>query len=111
MRRILITVLCLALVAAACGSDEALRDTTPTESGTVLDDVEVTGEPGEEPTLEFDMPLEVDETARLVLTEGDGEEVVDGKLVSFDYLFVNSRDGTVVNNSYESEPAELVFED
>jgi peptidylprolyl isomerase len=110
MRRILLIVLTLSLLgAAACGSDEAIRETTP--SSDELDAVEVTGEDGEEPTLTFDQPFEAEETARRVLTEGDGEEIVANSVVTFDFLFVNGTDGSVISSSYETEPVELVFED
>lgn len=111
MRRILATVLCLGLLAAACGDDEPILETTPRESGTVLDEVEVTGEDGEQPTLEFDMPLEIEETARLVLREGDGDVIAQGSMITFEFLFVNGRDGSEIGSSYEGEPASLVFEE
>jgi peptidylprolyl isomerase len=109
MRRILATLLCLTFVGAACGSDQPLRETSANESN--LDDVEVTNTEGEEPTLTFDEPFEVEETASRVVSEGDGEEIAQNMVVTFDFLFVNGRDGTVVGSSYDTEPVQLVYED
>jgi peptidylprolyl isomerase len=109
MRRILVTLLCLALLGAACGSDEPTRETTPDSSD--LDAVEVTVEDGEEPTLAFDEPFSVEESERRVLEEGDGAEIEVGSAVKFDFLFVNGRDGKVISSSYETEPVDIVFED
>jgi len=107
MRRILAVLLCLAFVGAACGSDQPTRET----SGSPLDDVEVTTKDGEQPTLTFDEPFEVEETESRVVTEGDGEEIATNKVITFDFIFVNGRDGTVVGTSYDSEPVQLVYED
>jgi peptidylprolyl isomerase len=108
MRRLLALAFCLALVGAACGSDQPMRAT----GGSPLDDVEVTqGEEGQAPTLEFDQPLEVEETETRVLEEGDGDAIVDGKSITFDFVFVNGRDGSEIGSSYGSNPVQLVFED
>ena len=69
MRRPLIAALVAVALVAGCGDDE------PTgTSGTPLDDVEVSGEEGEKPTLEFEQPFELGETATRVVEEGDGDE-------------------------------------
>jgi FKBP-type peptidyl-prolyl cis-trans isomerase len=106
MRRPLIALLVLASLATGCGKEEATRDTS-----NPLDVVEVTGDPGEKPTLEFDMPLELTETVTLLVEEGDGDEVTPGSVVTFDFVFVNARDGSELSTSYDTEPAQLVFED
>ena len=87
----------LAALMAGCGDDEPIRD----DRATPLDDVEVTGEEGEKPTLEFDEPFEVEETTTRVIEEGDGEEITAGSVVTFDFLFVNGRDGTELSSSYD----------
>ncbi|MFL6206003.1 MAG: FKBP-type peptidyl-prolyl cis-trans isomerase [Acidimicrobiales bacterium] len=106
MRRPLFAVLVAVALLAGCGDDKA-DDAT----GTPLDDVEVTGDAGKKPTIEFDQPLEVTDTVTRVLEEGDGEEIADDAVVSFDFLFVNGRDGKELDTSYGQEPAQLVFED
>jgi peptidylprolyl isomerase len=113
MRRILALLLCLAVLGAACGSDQPLRATSSDEEESgPLDDVEVVeGEDGEQPTLEFDEPFEVEETTRRIVHEGDGPEVAVDRLVTFDFMFVNGRDGTVIGSSFDGEPTELVFQE
>jgi peptidylprolyl isomerase len=118
MRRILAVLVTLAALAAGCGEDEPTRETgastteaPPDLASTDVEDVEVTGAEGEEPTLTFDMPFGVEATATRVLTEGDGEAIAPGSVATFDFLFVNGRDGTVLGTSYDAEPAQLVFEE
>ena len=106
MPRPLIAALVALALVAGCGDDE------PTgTSGTPLDDVEVSGDDGEQPTLEFDQPFALEETATRVLDEGDGEEIAPNAVVTFDFLFVNGRNGKELGTSYDTEPAQLVFEE
>lgn len=123
MRRSLIVLLALATLTTACGDDQPTRETTETTAATDdggspaepastdLDDVEVSGADGEQPTLTFDKPFGIEETTTRVLTEGDGEPIAVNAVATFDFVFVNGRDGEVLSTSYDGEPAELVFED
>ncbi|MEV8266559.1 FKBP-type peptidyl-prolyl cis-trans isomerase [Microbacterium sp. NPDC076911] len=52
-------------------------------SGSATDALVVEGEVGEESTLVFDTPLEVDELQRSVVEEGSGDPVSDGDLVVY----------------------------
>ncbi len=106
MRRALIpllTPLVLLPLLAACGDDG--------DSAGVLDAIEVRGEQGDQPELDFETPFSVDETARTVLDEGDGEELADGATAIFHFLFVNGRDATEFGSSYDQDPAEVAFDD
>lgn len=124
MRRTLAILIALAALGAGCGDDEQIRETSETtEAGsddaappaelasTDLDDVEVTGAEGEQPTLTFEQPFGVEETTTRVLTDGDGEAISTNSVATFNFVFVNGRDGKVLGTSYDTEPAELVFED
>ncbi len=122
MRRTLAVLVALAAFGAGCGDDGEIRETTDTTTETTeapapgatsgdLEDVEVTGEDGEQPTVEFDMPFGVEETTRRVLTEGDGEAIATNAVATFDFVFINGRDGSILGTSYDTEPARLVFED
>lgn len=105
MRRalsLLLFPLLLVLGLGGCGDDE---------SSSPLDDVEVTGDDGEQPTLEFEQPFSVEETTRSILSDGDGEAVTDGSTAIFHFLFVNGRDGAEFGSSYDLEPAEVVIDD
>ncbi|MGK2947607.1 MAG: FKBP-type peptidyl-prolyl cis-trans isomerase [Acidimicrobiales bacterium] len=110
--------LLLLIGVAACGDDDdpAAESTTtsaePVElASSDLAEVEVSGAEGEAPTLDFPQPFGVTETERLVLTEGDGDLVEAGTSVTFHFLFVNARDGAVVESSYDQEPAQVPFAD
>lgn len=122
-RRLLPLLLVPALLVGACGDEEDTRDTgggsaTGALEGTepadqeVLDAVEVTeGEDGEAPTFEFEQPFAVETTARRILEEGDGDEVVEGSTVQFDFVFVNGRDGAELSSSFGQPPQSLTVDD
>lgn len=121
LRRALPLLLAPALLLAACGDSEDTIDTSETteaddgaaadpEDEAALDDIEVGGEDGEQPTLEFDMPFSVGTTVRKILTEGDGDEIADGANVTFDFVFINGRDGSEYGTSYGTEPAAVTVD-
>lgn len=117
LRRPLLALLVPALLLAACGDSEDSTDTTATTesaaercpSSEALDAVDVSGEAGAAPVLEFDQPLSVETTACRVLEEGDGDSVAEGSTAIFHFVFVNGRDGSEVSSSYDTDPAEVVF--
>ncbi len=118
MRRSLAIFTVLVALAAGCGNDEPSRETSDTTSRnapdlvtTDLDDVDVEGEPGAQPTLSFEEAFGVEATATRVLHEGDGAAIATNSVVTFHFVLVNGRDGEVIQTSYGSEPKELVFED
>ena len=120
MRRILAVLVTLAALAAGCGEDEPTTETgsstteTPAPkdlASTDVEDVEVAGAEGEEPTLTFDMPFGVEESVTRVLTEGDGDAIEPGSVALFDFVIVNGRDGTVLGSSFDAEPQSLVIEE
>jgi peptidylprolyl isomerase len=117
MRPLLACLAAVAVLAAGCGDDEPTRATSdpstePEElASSDLEDVEVSGEADAEPTLDFPKPFGVEKTVRRVIDEGDGEPIAPGSVITFDFVFVNARDGKVLSSSYEGEPPELVFEE
>ena len=118
MRRLLPCLIAVTVLLGACGDEEPSRETSdptttapPELASSDLEDVEVDGDPGAQPTLEFPKPFGVEKTATSVVEEGDGDAIAPGVMVTFDFIFVNGRDGKVLTSSYDSEPAELVFED
>jgi peptidylprolyl isomerase len=111
LRRALPLLQAPALLLAACGDSEGTTDTSGDQTAeSALDDIQVSGSDDEKPTLEFDLPFSVDTTVRKILEEGDGEEIVDGATVTFDFLFVNGRDGSEYGTSYGNEPAEVTVD-
>ncbi|WGD37976.1 FKBP-type peptidyl-prolyl cis-trans isomerase [Lysinibacter sp. HNR] len=62
-------------------------------SGSQSDSIKVTGEFGEQPTVEFSTPLKVDGVQRTILIEGDGDIIVEGDTVKSRLTLVNGVDG------------------
>ena len=121
-RAALLLTCCLPLSLIACGDDEAAPSDETTTSTTApaeplelassdLADIEVTGPEGEKPELEFPQPFGVEATERKIVTEGDGDVVAPGTTVEFHFLFVNARDGSEIESSYEGDPAQVPFAD
>jgi len=67
-------------------------------------EVVVTGEPGAAPQLAYQRPLEVSEATVEVLMEGSGPAVVDGEPILVNFYAESGADGTVLNDTYSSEP-------
>jgi peptidylprolyl isomerase len=111
LRRTLFALVVPTLLLAACGGDEKNTDTSAPScrSSAKLDAIDVSGDDGEQPKIDFDQPFEVDATTCRVLEEGDGDVLTDGATANFDFVFINARDGSEVSTSYGQEPAELVF--
>lgn len=92
----LATVLCVVVglaVSSGCTSK-------PEASAEVV----VTGEPGAAPQLAYQRPLEVSEATVEVLMEGSGPAVVDGEPILVNFYAESGADGTVINDTYSSEP-------
>ncbi|WP_418276294.1 FKBP-type peptidyl-prolyl cis-trans isomerase [Isoptericola jiangsuensis] len=91
--------------ASAEASDSATTAPEPTEEDiAALESVEVEGEPGEEPTLTFsDVSVSVPTTR--VVTEGDGDELTEGKLVTIQYAAYDSA-GERQGSTWESNAPE-----
>ncbi len=112
LRRTLPALVSVALLLGACGTSEtstssALKDcpTSPT-----TDAIKVSGKFGEAPKLEFKKPLKITTTSCKVLTSGKGTKVETGMILSFDYVFVNGRDGTEIATSFGQEPGQILFD-
>jgi peptidylprolyl isomerase len=125
LRRALPLLLAPALLLVACGDSEDSIDTSATTTTAdgrdgasapdpadeaALDDITVGGADGEQPTLEFDKPFSVGTTVRKILTEGDGDKIADGATVTFDFVFINGRDGSEYGSSYASDPASVTVD-
>ncbi len=69
----------LATTLVACGSDSSDGDSSSSPDS--LHGITVTGDLGSAPEVKWDGKLDVDKTETTVLTEGDGDEIVDGDQV------------------------------
>lgn len=87
------------LVLAGCSAGE---DDAPQagENNPALDPVTVEGAFGEEPTVEFDTPFELEESASETLSIGEGEEIEAGDTVTIDYAIASGTDGTELETSF-----------
>src|SRR5690554_1412106 len=89
---------------SSVGSTDCLAD-----SGAGSDSVTVDGEFGAAPTVEFDFPVDVTETERTVLLEGDGDVVASGDTIATGFAMFNGTTGEEISNSIaEGQAAELV---
>lgn len=96
-----LAVVPLLVAAAACGSSENPREATSADS---LEGVKVSGEVGQEPEVEIDDAFDVEETASEVVTEGDGEPVVEGKQASLHIYLANGTSGEKAAATFGSAP-------
>lgn len=96
MRRVLVAVLATALLGGLAGGCSTPAEPAPR--------VEVTGESGAQPTLDYTPPLTITETTSEVLWSGDGPELQDGGPVLLDYRLERADDATLVEETYSGVP-------
>lgn len=86
---------------AACGEEDGnAQDPTGVSAGGGLDQLEISGEFGDEPELTWNDPVTVTETESETLIEGDGETVENGDLVLTSLLLANGVSETVLANDF-----------
>ncbi|ALV45028.1 hypothetical protein MB46_05425 [Arthrobacter alpinus] len=108
MRRLLALLLPLLLLVTACSQGPS--DTSATDSASVsippanaeaLASVKVADQgKGKAPTVTFDKPLAIAAESMKVLSQGDGEQIKDGQIVSFQQVALNAEDGTVTGETF-----------
>lgn len=87
-------VVVFSMTACSGGTDEASSaGCGAAASGANSDKVEVSGEAGSKPTVEFPAPLRPSKTERTVITDGKGEVAVDGSSVTVDIFGYNGTSG------------------
>jgi len=86
---------CAAAVLALVGCAEEPEPPAP---------VTVSGEDGLIPTLTYDAPLVVEDSIVEVVWEGTGDRVVDGQPILVHYYAEQGNDGSVINETYSTEP-------
>ncbi len=95
-RRPLVAVVAVGVLALLAGCSE--------EPEAVPDEVTVSGEPGAVPELSFEQPLVVEEPSVRVVRQGDGPRVQEGDPILIDFYAESGADGSVINETYTSEP-------
>jgi peptidylprolyl isomerase len=90
------------------GSSSEAKDpntstTFPTKS-TSLDDVKVTGEFGEKPSVSFKAAFVGKEESFKVVLKGDGPVVTEGQRVTLDYVAYSGADGSELDSTFGQAP-------
>lgn len=95
--------LLLALAAAACGSGNGENpksgDTGAPQSA--RSSVDVSGQPGDKPTIKVDTPLKVGKSSSWTLDKGEGPTVGKGQQYVVDLTFADGRTGKTVASTYD----------
>ncbi len=101
-RTVAAIVLPLLLVISACGggSDEEAKAKVAT-----VDDVTVSGEPGEKPSVDFKAPITFEKTASEIVDKGPGTgpAIKADSSVTIDYVGENASDGTEFDSSWDDD--------
>ncbi|MFH6687726.1 FKBP-type peptidyl-prolyl cis-trans isomerase [Cellulosimicrobium funkei] len=86
--------------------------TASPEDVAALEAVTVTGDPGAEPTLEFEAPLEVSAAVTRITDEGTGDELTDGMQVTMHYVAYDGATGERQGSTWEGDtPQSFVLGD
>ena len=105
---IIVAVLVVAGVAiglvARGGSSDSSGTETPKTRSTSLDQVKVTGEFGEKPTVSFQAAYVGTQETFKVVSEGDGPEVTEGQRVTLDYVAYSGADGSELDSTFGQTP-------
>lgn len=95
LRRVVITLLVLALTASACGSEDQ------EDAGSLKDRIKVGGEFGKRPRIEVDTPLEIAETRSWTGAVGKGDRVGAGATTILQLTLVNGRTGKTAISTFD----------
>lgn len=118
MRRTAASILALSLLLlAGCASggsdDDASPSATPTTAATAsaadiaaLAAVTLTGEPGTEPTLDFEKPFTVSAPVARMLEPGTGDTVEAEHIATVNLVAVSGADGASAGTTYGAAPAQ-----
>ncbi len=108
-------MLAAALALAGCSSGDG-EEPEPSESATetpepeatsapedvaALETVTVDGDPGAEPTLDFETPFELAGVAAIVETPGTGADLEEGQELLLDYVIVSGEDKSVLGSTWQ----------
>lgn len=101
------TVVALALAVTACGSAEK------EEAATLQDQIRVSGDFGDRPTLEIDAPLEVPSSTSWTSVVGKGDKVGAGATTILQLTLANGRTGETAISTYDEgqRPFEAILGD
>lgn len=110
-------------ILAGCGGTSSSSDpsaTTPPappdeatsqDDAAALEAVTLQAEPGEEPDLDFDAPLQISGPAARLVEAGEGEALEEGHLLTMEAYGVSGEDGSAQESTYDAEPQSLMLGD
>jgi len=106
-----IATVVFSLVGCTTGTNEAdAPDCTATASGENSKKVDVSGDVGSEPKVEFESPLNAETTERTVVDEGDGDVVaVEGSIVTVNFSAYNATSGDEIEKTTYDEAGQQQF--
>ncbi|GAB3138017.1 FKBP-type peptidyl-prolyl cis-trans isomerase [Marisediminicola antarctica] len=106
-----IATVVFSLVGCSTGTNEAdAPNCAATESGESSEKVNVSGDVGSAPKVEFDSPLNAETTERTVVDEGDGDVVaVEGSIVTVDFSAYNATSGDEIETTTYDEAGQQQF--
>ena len=125
MRGITALTLGAALLLSGCGSSEE-ESATPSASASTespanpvateadiaaLAAVQLVGDPGTEPTLEFTAPFTTTAPVARVVTEGTGDEIASGAQVSLNIVSYDGATGEMATSTWEATPQSVIVGD
>lgn len=79
------------------------------EDVAAVDAIQVTGDPGAEPTVTFTAPLTVTAPTTRIVSEGTGADLVEGQQVSINYVVMAAADATLVGSTWAEGQSPEVF--
>lgn len=104
---------------AACASPEAPTvpddtaapaiDVCATPTGSAVDAVTVTGEPGAVPEATFDAGLTIESAERRIITEGTGRPIGDGSMAAISFVVYNGTTGALLETVAYGEDGPYPF--
>lgn len=113
MRRLATPLVIAALLLAGCSGSGDASDPTSSQAApsdqTVLDNITVEGEEGQEPTITADFPVSVSTDVARLVSPGTGEELQEGQLVSFNLVGVSGADGSAQGSTYSGGPVSYLL--
>jgi peptidylprolyl isomerase len=106
-------LLVLASASAAVAQTTTTTAASSTSGSSVLDKVKISTPAGAgttAPVLKFAKPLSVKKSTHKVISDGTGEALTQGGVVTVDYVEVDGRTGKVVSTSYGSKPQTVTLD-
>lgn len=99
-------LLAAALTGCSAPGTAAADCTAPVKSGAASELIDVSGDFGTAPTVDFPTPLKTKTTQRTTIIEGSGDPLVEGQMVKVDFSVYNGTSGELIEaTGYDGEKA------